>query len=110
MITLSARQFTLLERFASYRSGQHVSVAEAGRWNQTTFRSMLVRDYVRYRPGKGFHLTERGHEAYGTFLAMPIDRKHPSLKLTSYFDLSTVEPPVRSQATGGKRDTHSTAA
>jgi hypothetical protein len=47
---------------------------------------MLIREWIAYRPTKGFHVTRAGRDAYRDFESHSIERKNPSLPLTSYFD------------------------
>lgn len=83
MIALSNRQFPMLQTFAT---GVYVSIAQAQAYDQRPFRSMLVRGYVAYRPGRGFHITPEGRKTLEIFLYTEIQRKNPLLPLTRFFD------------------------
>jgi hypothetical protein len=88
MIQLSNRTFPMLQTFAHEGSDYYMSVDEAQRFDQRPFRAMLVRGYVAYRPGRGFHITREGRQAAKDFLNTSIDRNEArfSAPLTSYFD------------------------
>lgn len=86
MTRLSNRQFPMLALFAEKGSGFHMSIASAQKLDQRPFRSMLVRGYIEYRPGKGFHITDAGRAAWEEFGNTGIGRKNPNLPLTAYFD------------------------
>jgi hypothetical protein len=44
---------------------------------------------VLYRPGRGFHITRAGRDAWAEYeLGMNIERKNPYAPLTAYFDIS----------------------
>jgi hypothetical protein len=60
---------------------------EAGRWDQRSLRSMLVRGWVSYWPNKGIYLTKEGEEAWEEFRGTDIHRRNPKAPLTSYLDL-----------------------
>jgi hypothetical protein len=83
MTRLSNRQYPLLEIFAD---GQNLSIEAAKMYDQRPFRSMLIRQWVDYKPGRGFRITEAGIEAWKEFLNTDIGRKNPNLPLTAYFD------------------------
>jgi hypothetical protein len=83
MTRLSNRQYPLLETFAT---GVYMSIEDAQLFDQRPFRSMLIRKWVAYKPGRGFHITTEGRAAREEFLHTDIGRKDPSLPLTAYFD------------------------
>jgi len=83
MTRLSNRQFPMLEIFSG---GSYLKVEDAQLYDQRPFRSMLIRKWVAYMPGKGFHITDLGKSAYREFLNTDIGRKNPHLPLTAYFD------------------------
>jgi hypothetical protein len=85
-IKLSNLQYTMLKAFGEQPTDFFMSLEEAGRFDQRPFRSMLIRKYVSYRPGKGFHITREGRNSYYDFLSTEIWRKNPTLHLTAYFD------------------------
>jgi hypothetical protein len=86
---ISPYQHTLLRVFANGGAHYHMTTREAQRYKQTQLRSMLIREWIAYRPGRGFHLTREGRDAWAAYeLGVSIERKNQSLPLTSYFDIS----------------------
>jgi hypothetical protein len=83
MIRLSNRQLPMLELFIG---GEYLSIETAKHYDQRPFRSMLIRKWINYRPGRGFKITEAGRDAYEIFMHTDIARKNPLLPLTAYFD------------------------
>jgi len=84
MITrLSSLQFPMLETFAS---GVYLSIGQAQSYDQRPFRSMLIRGWIAYKPGRGFHITPEGRDARESFHHTGIQRKNPTMPLTKYFD------------------------
>jgi hypothetical protein len=63
MTRLSNRQFPMLKTFVAAGDRFFMSVDDAAKFDQRPFRSMLIREWVAYRPGKGFHLTRAGRDA-----------------------------------------------
>ena len=86
MTRLSCRQYPLLREFAERNPDYHMSLETAGVFDQRAFRSFLVRKWIAYRPGRGFHLTREGRTAWHEFLETEIFRKNPLAPLTRYFD------------------------
>lgn len=87
MTRLSNRQYPMLRIFAEIGLARVMSIDDARHWDQRPFRSMLMRGWVAYRPGKsGFAITKSGVKALNEFLNTDISRQHPELPLTSYFD------------------------
>ena len=84
MIRLSALQYGMLEKFIGTTG--HLSIEDAQVYDQRPFRSMLIREYIAYSPGRGFHITRAGRTAHEEFHHANIARKNPLLPLTSYFD------------------------
>jgi hypothetical protein len=78
----------MLRLFARSGDPYHMTVHEAQRFDQRTFASMLARRWVAYRPGKGFHITPDGEDAWENFQHTSIKRSNPMLPLTSRFDLT----------------------
>jgi hypothetical protein len=79
----------MLQTFADGGSDYYMSVDEAQHFDQRPFRAMLVRRYIAYRPGRGFHLTKEGRTAWKQFKdASLIERSKDrfSAPLTAYFD------------------------
>lgn len=95
MITrLSTLQYNMLRTFASQHDGHYMTIANAQGFDQRPFRSMLIRRWVTYVPGRGFRLTREGHGVLRDFENHSIERKNPSLPLTAYFDPSVYGLPV----------------
>jgi len=86
MIQLSNRGYPMLRAFAESGSGYYMTISEAGKYDQRPFRSMLIRKWISYRPGRGFHLTRQGADAWREFQSTEIWRKHPEAPMTSLFD------------------------
>ena len=47
---------------------------------------MLIRGWIAYKPGRGFHITPTGRKAHEEFHHTEIARKDPTLPLTAMFD------------------------
>ena len=86
MTRLSNRQYPMLRIFAEGGSTYFMRVDRAKAFDQRPFRSMLVQGWVAYRPGKGFHITREGTQAWHEFIETDIKRKNVMRPLTSYFD------------------------
>jgi hypothetical protein len=86
MTRLSNRQYPMLQTFIGMKDTEFMSIAEAQRYDQRPFRSMLMQGWVAYRPARGFHITAKGRAAWTEFGTTDIARKNPSLPLTAYFD------------------------
>ena len=86
MTRLSNRQYPMLKAFYDGGMDFFMSIDEAQRYDQRPFRSMLIRKWIVYRRGRGFHLTREGRAAWHEFLSTEIWRKNPSMPLTAYFD------------------------
>jgi hypothetical protein len=87
MTRLSNLQYPMLK--ALFGDGDHIdymTIEEAQKFDQRPFRSMLIRRWCVYKPGRGFHITKEGKQAVYEFEGTDITRKHPELPLTSYFD------------------------
>jgi hypothetical protein len=82
-LSLSPRQYPMLKTFID---GIYMSIEQAQHYDQRPFRSMLIRGWVAYRPGRGFHVTPLGRKAFDTFHHTEIGRKNPYAPLTSFFD------------------------
>ena len=63
-----------------------MSIEQAQGFDQRPFRSMLIQEWIAYRPGKGFHITRLGMEAWQEFGHTDIRRANSSAPLTAYFD------------------------
>lgn len=83
MTRLSNRQYPMLEALAAV---DYITYSEAQAFDQRPFRSMLIRKYMAYKPGKGFHLTQAGRDARKEFYDTDILRRNRNLPLTAYFD------------------------
>lgn len=89
MTRLSNRQFPLLRTFVEeVHSAYHMPITEAQRYDQRPFRSLLIREWIAYHPGRGFKVTQKGREAWAEFQQTEIWRKNPLLPLTAYFDIT----------------------
>lgn len=86
MTRLSNRQHPMLRTFIDGGSGFYMPIEEAQTFDQRPFRSMLIQGWVSFRPGRGFHITQEGRDAWQEFYSTDITRKNPTLPLTSYFD------------------------
>jgi hypothetical protein len=86
MTRLSNRQYPMLKILYDNGSNGYMSIDEAQSFDQRPFRSMLIRRWAAYRPGRGFHVTQEGKEAMHEFLTTEIVRQNPTLPLTAYFD------------------------
>jgi len=86
MTRLSNRQYPMLKIFAEGGSDYYMRVEDARIWDQRPFRSMLIQEWISYRPGRGFHITKEGRAAWEEFRHTEIKRKNPTLPLTAYFD------------------------
>jgi hypothetical protein len=84
MMQLSALQFPTLRHFVEGKP--YLSIEEAQALDQRPFRSMLKRAYVAYRPGRGFHITPEGLQAWDDFRFHNYLRTDPTRPLTAYFD------------------------
>lgn len=79
---MSKRQYLLLQAFID----NPMSIKEAHKINQITFRSFLIRNWIAYTQGRGFHITTEGRNAWYNFHEASIFRKDPTRPLTAYFD------------------------
>lgn len=86
MTRLSNRQYPMLQVFHDLKPDEFLSLDDAQSYDQRPFRSMLVRKWIVYRAGKGFHITREGRAAWTEFLTTDIARKDPTRPLTAYFD------------------------
>lgn len=83
MTRLSNRQYPML---LALHDTDFMSLDEAQAFDQRPFRSMLIRRWAVYKPGRGFHITREGKASLQEFLTTNISRKDPSMPLTAYFD------------------------
>ena len=86
MTRLSNRQHPMLRTFAEGGLGWYMPVEDAQKYDQRPFRSMLIQEWVAYRPGRGFHVTKEGLQAWSEFQNTGILRKNEHGPLTKYFD------------------------
>lgn len=84
MILLSNRQHPMVQAFID--GHEYMTIEEAQQYDQRPFRSLLVRKWVAYRPGRGFYLTREGKQGWNDYHGTEILRKNPTLPLTAYFD------------------------
>ena len=102
MTRLSNRQYPMLKTLYDHRS---LSIAEAQKFDQRPFRSMLIRKYCAYT-GHGFKITPAGEAALYEFETTDIARKNPQLPLTAYFDYKAygLVKPTGKQPKGNVRE------
>lgn len=86
MISLSNRGYPMLRTFADEGPAYAMTIDQAQHYDQRPFRSMLMRGWIAYKPGKGFMLTKDGRRAWEQFLSTDIGRKNWEAPLTAYFD------------------------
>lgn len=86
MTSLSNRQYPMLKAFAEAKQPFYMPIEEAQRYDQRPFRSMLVRKWISFKPGRGFFITPDGLDAWRIFFSTEIWRKNPSAPLTVYFE------------------------
>lgn len=86
MTRLSNRQYPMLRMLFENGQRGYMTIADAQKFDQRPFRSMLIRGWCAYRPAHGFHITKEGEQAMLEFESTDILRKHPELPLTRYFD------------------------
>ena len=109
-MTLSDLQRPILEEFVSAGVNASLSIEEVGRFDQRGFRSMIYRSekrpdpWVAFRPGRGFHLTSHGRDAWDSYHSRKYLRNDPLGPLTSYFDPVAygIKPPKQKPATRAK--------
>jgi hypothetical protein len=82
--TLSKRSYPMLQAFVSNRD-DYMKIAEAQRFDQRPFRSMLLRGWINFRPSYGFYLTKEGRQAWHDFHQTDIVRHNPMLPLCAYW-------------------------
>lgn len=102
--TVSNYQLPLLR----YLVGQKfVTIEKAMEFDQRGFRSFLIREWLAYRPGYGFHLTPDGRKAWELLHHTEIRRGDPTKPLTRYFDYVAYgyEDP-RAKGTKGAKGKH----
>ena len=105
MTTLSARQYPLLRLFAvKMGENKFMSLQEAATLNQTTFRSLLLRGWIRYEKGYGFTVTHDGREAWHAFGHTSFERVTPGGPLCAWFyQHNPVDTPQASRSTGQRK-------
>jgi len=86
MTRLSNRQYPMLKLLYDNGGNGYMSIEEAQAFDQRPFRSMLIRRWCSYRPGRGFHITQEGKAAFHEFLTTEIVRSDITRPLTAYFD------------------------
>jgi hypothetical protein len=91
----------MLRAFAEQRDGYHMTIGQAQVFDQRPFRSMLIQKWVAFRPGKGFHITREGREAWRDYHETEIFRKNPVGPLTSYFDAAAYGLKTNVRVMGG---------
>ena len=86
MTRLSNRQFPMLRVFVEAGPASFMTIEEAQHFDQRPFRSMLIQEWIEFRPTRGFHVTRKGLDAWYEFQSTEIGRKNPGMPLTAYFD------------------------
>ena len=87
MTRLSNRQFPMLRMFAEVGDALTMSIHEAQKFDQRPFRSMLIRQWIRYSTRlHGFVITREGRQAWEEFQETSIQRLKSQRPLTAYFD------------------------
>src|SRR5262245_27374195 len=81
--SISPRGLAMLRIFN--QKSETMTIEQAREYDQRPFRSMLIRNYIAFRPGRGFFLTQEGRDAWQTYRSMEIHRSNPNSPLTSYF-------------------------
>lgn len=82
----------MLKTFVDLGTHRFMSIDDARLYDQRPFRSMLIREWIAYRPGRGFHLTKAGAAAWREFQSTEIWRKNPASPLTAFFDPTKYGP------------------
>lgn len=82
---VSNHQLPLLRHFIENKFS-YLNIEHAQEFDQRGFRSFLIRKYIAYRPGHGFHITSEGKKAWEALQNTEIWRADPSRPLTRYFD------------------------
>lgn len=62
---------------------------------------MLIQQWVSYKPGRGFHVTRKGLDAWLEFQSTDIARKDPSKPLTAYFLDPSIRRAAQANSAGG---------
>jgi len=90
----SRRIYALAELFTK---SAYMRFDEAQTQDQRPFRALLIRGWIAYTPGRGFHMTREGRDAWSNLHTTDITRKNPSLPLTAYFDATAygLDKPAR---------------
>lgn len=101
MTRLSNRQYPMLRTFIELGAHGYMNVEDAQRYDQRPFRSMLIQQWIAYRPMRGFHITRKGRDAWEEFERTEIWRKDATLPLTSYFDATAYGLGVPQRRTAG---------
>jgi hypothetical protein len=84
--TFSRRIYGVMEIFTHAGRGYHMPRDEAQTLDQRPFRALLVREWISFRPERGFHLTRAGWDAWKDLHSTSVIRKNPIAPLTAYFD------------------------
>ena len=102
MIVLSNRQYPMVQAFVDMGEG-YMDIETAQRYDQRPFRSLLIRKWVAFRPGHGFHLTPRGPATHGAITMPPRSGGRTStLPLTAYFDVTAYKLKVAPKRAAGR--------
>lgn len=100
----------MLKTFATERADFHMSIEQAQAYDQRPFRSMLIQEWIAFTPGKGFHITKKGREAWYEFGNTDIGRRDHTRPLTAYFDatLYGLKTPKKRKGPAKKQALHLT--
>ena len=83
--SVSRLQLPILRLFCTRST--FFSVAEVSKLDQRAFGSLYHRGWIAHRPGRGFHATIMGRNAYQEYMEGEARlRKNDSLPLSHYFD------------------------
>ena len=83
-MTLSERGWAMIEMFSAHK---YISFEDAHLLDQRPFRSMLIRKYIAFKPGRGFHITKEGEDALYRWYHTVVDQRKDTLApLTKTFN------------------------
>lgn len=97
--TLSNRQYPLLRLFIKLGQNGFMNLTDAATLDQRPFRSLLMREWIRWEPHYGFTITDLGREAWHTFGHTDIVRNNPNNPLCAFFYSSCGYTPPKAPRT-----------
>ena len=68
----------MLKVFVLQQANFHMTIEEAQAYDQRPFRSMLIQKWIAFKPGRGFHVTQAGRDAWHEFQTTTIQRNDPT--------------------------------